>query len=185
MTITSIIVAVAENGVIGNRDKIPWRLPVDLEHFSSLTKYHAVSMGRKTYESIIAILGKPLPERLSIVVTRQENYSISNKEGREGRVVHSWDEALACAKMFKNMYAHKLIREIFVIGGAEIYALALPHANRIYITDVHAKVDGDTFFPVLNPLEWEDAIIPTTHLKDEKNEYDCTFRMLEKGKNDS
>jgi len=128
----AIIVAASENNVIGNRQGLPWRLPADLAYFRKVTLGHPVVMGRKTYQSI----GKPLPHRLNIVVSRQPQFQA------EGcLVVTSLEEArLACG------HAHKA----FIIGGSELYRLALPSVDMIYLTRVHAVVDGDTFLPDLD-----------------------------------
>jgi dihydrofolate reductase len=133
MTI-SIIVAVAENQAIGYNNQLLWRLKEDLQRFKSLTMGHHIIMGRKTYESI----GKPLPGRTSVVITRDLNFKA------EGcRVVHSLEEALKVEDS-----------EVFIIGGAEIYNQALPLADKIYLTRIHASFPGDTFFPELDLNEW-------------------------------
>ncbi|MHC1702979.1 MAG: dihydrofolate reductase [Tenuifilaceae bacterium] len=136
MTI-SIIVAVAENQAIGFDNHLLWHLSEDLKRFKSLTLGHHIIMGRKTYESI----GKPLPGRVNIVISRQENLNI------EGcKIAKSIEEALEIAKNDS---------EVFIIGGGEIYQQTLPIANRIYLTRVHASYPGDTFFPELNFIEWD------------------------------
>lgn len=131
----SIIVAVAENGVIGDRNQLLWHIREDLQHFKALTTGHPVVMGRKTYES----LGRPLPGRRNVVITRQD-VSI---EGCE--VVHSLGEALA---LFRSD------EEVFIIGGAQVYAEALPRAGRFYLTRVEHPYEGDTCFPDWNPAAW-------------------------------
>lgn len=131
----SIIVAVAENGVIGNNNALLWHIREDLQHFKALTTGHPVVMGRKTYES----LGRPLPNRVNVVVTRQE-LAIPGCE-----VVHSLDEALA-------LFGPE--EEVFIIGGAQIYAEALPLADRFYLTRVEHPYEGDTRFPEWNPAQW-------------------------------
>lgn len=143
MPIVSLLVAVAANGVIGRDNRIPWHLPEDLAYFKRLTLGHPVVMGRKTYESIIASLGKPLPGRTNIVVTRQPGYSAP-----ECTVVASFDAALDAARASD---------EVFVIGGAEIYRLALERADRVYLTRLDAAFEGDTFFPTLDPAAWREA----------------------------
>ena len=131
----SIIVAVAENGVIGDKNTLLWHIREDLQHFKALTLGHPVVMGRKTYES----LGRPLPGRRNAVVTRQE-------VAIEGcTVVHSLDEAVALFPADE---------EVFVIGGAQIYAEALPRAERFYLTRVWPDYEGDTRFPDWNPADW-------------------------------
>jgi len=129
MTRLCLIAAVAENGVIGRDNALPWRLPDDLKHFKALTLGHPVLMGRKTWES----LGRPLPGRENLVVTRNPGYQAS-----ACRVVHSLPEALAAC-------AHAELA--FVIGGGELYAQALPFADTLYLTEVRAEVEGDATFP--------------------------------------
>ena len=132
----SLIVAVARNGVIGQSNQLPWRLPEDLKRFRAITMGHHIIMGRRTWESI----GRPLPGRTSVVVTRRGDYA-----ARGALVVHSLAEALAaCAGD----------EEVFVIGGAEIYREALPLADRIYLTRIHADYAGDVFLPPLSEKEW-------------------------------
>lgn len=131
----SIIVAVAENGVIGDKNALLWHISEDLKHFKALTTGHPVIMGRKTFES----LSRPLPNRENVVLTRQA------LEIPGCRVVHSLDEAVALFPRDE---------ELFVIGGAEIYAEALPHAARFYLTRVCHAYEGDTRFPAWNAAEW-------------------------------
>ena len=131
----AIIVAVAENGVIGGDNRLLWHISEDLKHFKAVTTGHPVVMGRKTYES----LGRPLPGRRNVVVTRQ-NISI---EGCD--VVHSLDEAYALFPPEE---------EVFVIGGAQIYAQALPLADRFYLTRVFRAYEGDTHFPEWDEAQW-------------------------------
>ncbi len=157
----SIIAALAENRVIGVNNTLPWRLPNDLKHFRRLTTGHAIVMGRKNYESI----GKPLPERTNIVVTRNRDYRASGC-----LIAHSLDDALALAKNDP---------EIFVIGGAEIYREALPRTDKLYLTQVHAAVDGDTFFPEINPAGWKETA-RERHAADEKHAYAYSFVVLER-----
>lgn len=131
----SLIVAVAQNGVIGDRNALLWHISEDLKHFKALTSGHPVVMGRKTYES----LGRPLPNRTNVVITRQ------NIEIPGCRVVHSLDEALA---LFPGD------EEVFIIGGAQIYAEALPRADRFYLTRVFHDYEGDTRFPEWDEAQW-------------------------------
>ena len=132
----SIVVAVSENGVIGVRNQLPWRIPGDLARFKRITMGNTLLMGRKTFESI----GKPLPGRTSLVLTRDPSY-----RAPEGVLVaHGVDEAMARAPG----------PEIFVIGGGEIYDLLLAAADRIYLTRVHGKYEGDTFFDSPDADEW-------------------------------
>jgi dihydrofolate reductase len=125
----SVIAALAKNRVIGVENRLPWRLPEDLAHFKALTLGHPILMGRKTFES----LGRPLPGRRNVVITRNPDYR------PEGAVVaHSIDAAIAlCADA----------DEIFFIGGAELYAQAIPLADRLYLTEVDVEAEGDAWFP--------------------------------------
>ena len=131
----SIIAAVAQNGVIGDRNALLWHISEDMKHFKTLTTGHPVVMGRKTWES----LGRPLPNRTNVVITRQAI------EIPGCRVVHSLDEALA---LFPGD------EEVFIIGGAQIYAEALPRADRFYLTRVFHDYEGDTHFPEWNEELW-------------------------------
>lgn len=159
----ALIVATSENGVIGNKNSIPWYLPCDLKHFAQKTTGHTVLMGRKTFESILARLGKPLPNRKNIVLTTQPHYA---PEG--ALVVHSWEEAVEKTKG----------EDVYVAGGAEIYKLTLPHADTLFLTVVHAEIPGDTFF-TFTKNEWRE-VAKEFHPKDEKNEFDCTFYSYER-----
>lgn len=139
----AIIVAVARNGVIGRDNTLPWRLPADLKHFKATTLGKPIVMGRKTFES----LGKPLPGRTNIVITRAENFSA------EGAViVHSLDDALQAADA---VAVRDGAAEIMVIGGAQIYKEALPLAQVLYYTRVDLDVDGDAFFADVDPTQWD------------------------------
>jgi dihydrofolate reductase len=160
----SIIAALGENRVIGAQGKIPWHLPADFQKFKALTLGHPVIMGKNTFESI----GKPLPGRTNIVLTKDPNYAA------EGCVVaHSLDDALALAG--------KESEEIFIIGGGAVYELALPLADTLYLTEVHGIFEGDAFFPEFNEDEWR-LVSSEPHTKDEKNAYDYEFRVYEREK---
>ena len=135
----AIIAAVARNGVIGVRNRMPWHVPEDLKRFRRLTLGHAVIMGRRTFESI----GKPLAGRNNIVVTRSPGWT-----GSGCRAAHSIETALAA------VHAQQ---EAFVIGGAEIYALALPFACRLYITEIERDFEGDAFFPEFDRSRWREV----------------------------
>ena len=138
----SLIVAVADNNVIGIDNKMPWHIPDDFKHFKAKTIGKPCIMGRKTYESILDALGKPLPKRTSIVISRS-NYK------HEGCITaSSLDEAIELAKAYASP---DYDNEIIVMGGAQIYKLALPVANRIYLTRVHQEPEGDAFFPEFGP----------------------------------
>jgi len=137
--IVSLIVAMDERGGIGLKDQVPWRLPADLKRFKALTMGHHLIVGRKTYESI----GRPLPGRTMIIVTRRKDYSA------EGcLVVSSVPQALHLAK-------ERGETEAFIGGGGMIYAQALPHADRIYLTRVHTQVEADVFFPPWDKIGWQ------------------------------
>jgi dihydrofolate reductase len=141
----SIIVAMAQNRTIGINNTLPWRCPEDLKHFKSLTMGHHMIMGRKTFDSI----GKPLPGRTTVVVTRNPELKIAGCV-----VTHSLDEAIAaCAGD----------DEIFVVGGAELYAQALPLADRLYLTEVQQNVDGDAHFPLFDMKQWQEIAREARH----------------------
>lgn len=141
----SLIVATAKNNAIGRNNELPWHLPQDLKYFKSVTLGKPVIMGRKTFESI----GKPLPGRTNIVVTRQKNWSVAGV-----LVAKSVEEALEIAQQFRGEQS-SLAEEVMVIGGAEIYRHALPIADRVYLTKIDIDVEGaDAFFPELPPEQW-------------------------------
>ncbi|MGR4067359.1 dihydrofolate reductase [Billgrantia sp. C5P2] len=141
----AMIAAVARNGVIGVDNKLPWHLPEDLKFFKRMTQAKPLIMGRKTFASI----GRPLPGRLNIVVTRDKTF---HHDGV--RVCHDLESALFLADQQATIDA---CDEIMVMGGGEIYAQALPHASRIYLTEVDVEVDGDARFPELDPGEWQEV----------------------------
>jgi len=138
----SLIAAVAENGVIGKDNDLVWSLPDDFRYFKETTTGHPMIMGRKTWDS----LGKPLPNRLHIIITRQPDFTAP----AECLVVDSLEKALDEARKTGN-------EEAFVIGGAEIYKQALPQADRLYLTEVKASFEGDTYFPAFNPADWTEV----------------------------
>lgn len=162
MTRLAIIVAVAENGVIGRDNGLPWKISEDMRHFKGVTMGKPVVMGRKTYESI----GKPLPGRLNIVITRNPAY---RAEGV--RIVGSLDEALAVGGQAAGESGAE---EIVVIGGSEIYAAAIPNAERLYITEIHASVEGDAMFPAIDWSHWREAS-RENHAAQPPNVYDYSF----------
>jgi len=142
----ALIVAMAANRCIGMDNMLPWRLPADLQYFKRMTSGKAIVMGRTTYDS----LGRPLPNRTNIVVTRDPAW-----EGPIGtRVVHSLEAALALAEAVAVVNAQD---EALVIGGAEVYAQALPLVSRMYITEVEASVEGDAFFPAWDRSQWQET----------------------------
>lgn len=164
--IISLIAAMAENRVIGRNNDLPWKLPDDMKFFMQTTKGHYVVMGRKNYDSLHEKF-KPLPNRTNIVVTRQKNFQAPGC-----MVVHAVCEALTIAKDNKE-------KEAFIIGGAEIYKLALSHAHRIYLTEIHAVVDGDTFFPEFDKKIWRE-ISRTPHASDERHPFSFDFVTYER-----
>ena len=160
----SLMAAMAENYIIGRSNDLPWHLPKDFQRFKDETKGNLIIMGRKTFESLGS---KPLPKRTNVIITRQADYKA------EGCVVvSSLDEALQYAGQTDDS-------EPFVIGGGEIYELALPYAHRIYLTIVHTEIEGDTRFPEFNPEEWqitERSPMP----EDEHHDYPFTFYTYER-----
>lgn len=141
----ALIWAMSRNGVIGRNNALPWHLPEDLRYFKRVTFGKPVIMGRKTWESI----GRPLPGRANIVITRDEGF-----QAEGARVVHSLEQALSVAQSIALLDG---VDEAMVIGGAEIYALALPLAQRLYLTQVHAEVEGDACFPALDLSGWQEV----------------------------
>ena len=162
----SLIVAVSENNVIGKDNQLLWHLKDDLKHFKNTTRGHHVIAGRKTFES----QGKPLPGRTNIIITRNRNYKA------EGCiVVHSLDEAL-------NVIQND--NEPFIIGGEQIYRMALPFVNKIYLTRVHATFTGDTHFPDIDMNHWQE-ICREYHEEDENNDYSFSIIVLTRNVNTS
>jgi dihydrofolate reductase len=159
--VISLVVAVAENGLIGRDGGLPWRIPGDLRHFKAVTMGKPIVMGRKTWES----LGRPLPGRRNIVITRNADY---RAEG--AAVAHDLNAAIAVAGDAP---------EICVIGGAEIYAQALPRAHRLYLTEVHGAPAGDTFFPAFDRGAWREVSREAIKA-DEKASHDASIVVLEK-----
>ena len=159
----ALIVAMAENRVIGRNNQLPWRIPADLRHFKALTMGKPIIMGRKTYESI----GRPLPGRDNIVITADSRYQA---EGCQ--VVHSIDQALEAAGS---------CAEAMIIGGANLYRQTLENAERLYLTLVKAEPEGDVWFPAIELQQWRE-IERETHQADERNEYDYDFVVLERAR---
>ena len=157
----SIIVAASANNVIGAQGDLPWRLSDDLKRFKAVTMGKPVIMGRKTWESI----GRPLPGRQNIVITRQEGFAADGCD-----VVPSTEAATAAAGD---------AAEIMVIGGSQVYELFLPQAERLYLTRVYADVEGDAFFPVVDENEWR-LVSDEPHSADDRNEFDFSFRIYER-----
>ena len=151
----------ARNRVIGRNNALPWHLPADLKRFKALTMGHAVILGRKTFDAI----GKPLPGRRWIVVTRDRDWRHTGAE-----VAHDLDQAVRAV-------AHEA--EVFVAGGAEVYAQALARADRLYLTVIHADIDGDARFPAIEPAEWR-LIEDQPHPADERHAHPYSFRRYER-----
>ena len=159
----SLIAAVADNGVIGAAGDIPWRLPEDWKRFKATTLGHHLLMGRLTWESI----GKPLPGRTTVVISR------GRPELPEGvHLASSLDRAIEIA-------AEAAETEVFVAGGAGIYRLALPRADRLYLTRVHAAIEGDTLFPEWDQREWE-LVASDRHQADERHAWAFTFQVFDR-----
>lgn len=159
----TLVVAVADNGVIGRDGALPWRLPEDLRRFKAQTLGKPVLMGRRTFDSI----GRALPGRLNLVLTRRGDYVAPPGAG-EVVVVRDWAGAVRAAGAAP---------ELMVIGGAEIYAMALPHATRILLTRVHAEVEGDTRLPPFDPAQWREASVER-RARDTQNPLDMSFVEL-------
>ena len=157
MTI-SIIVAMSENGVIGRDDDLPWHLSADLQKFKQITMGHHIVMGRKTYESI----NRLLPGRTTVIITRQQDYEV------DGAVILN---DLASVHELADADS-----ELFIIGGGQIYQAALDMADKLYITRVHAIVDGDTVFPEFNWEHWE-LESRDDHQADDRNDHDYSFEV--------
>lgn len=161
----SILVAMARNRVIGQDNRLPWHLPADLKHFKSLTTGHIIIMGRKTYESI----GRPLPGRTNIVITRQKNFKAIG-----ATIVHSVENALQACKQVST-----LNQEHFIIGGAEIFQQTLKICQRMYITEIQRDFEGDTFFPEFDPNDWKETQ-RDKHYSDQDNNIEYHFIVLDR-----
>ncbi len=159
----SLIVAVSDNAVIGRDGGLPWHLPRDLRHFKSTTMGHHLIIGRRTWDEV----GKPLPGRTMVVVTRSLRFTAAG-----ATVVHSLEEALEVSRNDE---------EPFIGGGAHIYRMALAQklVERLYLTRVHAEVEGDTFLPEIDFDDWE-LVSSEHHAADEKNTHACTFEIYER-----
>jgi len=163
----SLIAAVAENGVIGRGGDLPWHLSEDLQRFKRLTMGHAILMGRKTWESI----GRPLPGRQSIVISRQSGFSTGFDEVT---VAGNFEEAFAQASQ-----ADCAQDQAFVIGGAQVYAMTFPHANRLLLTRVHTRLEGDVFFPEVDWDQWQ-LVEEENHEADERNDFAYSFQIFQR-----
>ena len=156
----SLIVARAENNVIGSRNDLPWYLPADLKRFRELTTHHTVVMGRRTYDSIVERLGHALPERRNIVLTRQ---SIG----------------LPDAEIVHNVEMLKTLGKVFVIGGEQVYNQTIHMADKLYVTEVKADIPGDARFPHIDSATWQE-VSREPHTKDDRNEFDYDFVVYER-----
>ena len=161
----SLIVAASENNVIGRDNDLPWKLPDDMKHFVKTTKGHCILMGRKNLESF----GRLLPNRTNILLTRDQKYKF---EGAE--IFFDLKKAIEFAKESGET-------ELMVIGGGEIYRQCMQFTDRIYITRVHSEIEGDVYFPELDPAVWE-LISEEFHNKDERHNYSFTFQTFERTK---
>jgi dihydrofolate reductase len=157
----SLIVAMTPDGVIGRDNDLPWRLPDDLKRFKALTMGRAVIMGRRTWDSI----GRPLPGRTSIVLSRSATFAPQG--------------AIVVPDLERALDAAGAVDEAFVIGGAQVYALALPVARRLYLTLVHGDVAGDARFPKIDPQQWRE-IERSERPADERHAFAMTFSVLER-----
>ena len=165
--IISLIAAVTENNVIGKDNDLIWNLPTDMRFFMKTTEHHCVLMGRRNYESIPPKY-RPLKNRTNIVVTRQEDYG-----GEEDiQVVASIEEGIQYAK-------NQGEKELFVIGGGQIYAQTLDLAHKLYITEIKANLEGDTFFPEFDRSQWEE-LSRIKHPADERHAYEFFFTVLQR-----
>lgn len=156
-----MIAAASENNGLGKNNELVWHLPDDFKRFKRITSGHHIIMGRKTFESF----PKPLPNRTHIIITRDKKYTAA-----DCLIAHSLEEALVLAKKDQNP---------FVIGGGEIYHLALPHADEIELTRVHTKVDADAFFPEIRKQEWE-LVADEFHPEDDKHQHPFTYQTFKR-----
>lgn len=163
--VISLIVAVAENGVIGKDNGLPWHLGADLKRFKALTTGHTILMGKNTYLSI----GRPLPNRRNVVLSR----SLAPEEAPGCDLITSLDE-LDSLGLEPN-------EELFVIGGARVYGQLMPKADKLYLTKVHTQADGDVSFPEIDWDEWE-MTSEEKGFSDEKNDFDYSFQNFERKK---
>lgn len=159
---TSLIAAMGKNRVIGNNNALIWDIPIDMAWFREKTRGKTVIMGRNTYESILGIRSAPLPKRTNIVVTRQQNYDTSDFPSV--LVSQNLEDAIALAK---EQAKKEETNEVFIIGGAQIYALGIPLSDRLYLTYIEQEYEGDTFFPQFDENNW-DVSYQERHEKTEK-----------------
>jgi dihydrofolate reductase len=161
--IISLIAAVDTQNGIGKNNQLPWQLSSDLRRFKRITMGHIIVMGRKTYETI----GRVLPGRVMIVLTKQENFDIDH-----GYVLNSLDEAIQFAKNANE-------NELFIIGGGEVFSQSINKADRIYLTSVQTDAHADTFFPSIDPGNWE-IIEKESQYRNDQDEFNSTFRIYQR-----
>lgn len=166
--IISIIVAMADNRIIGLNNQMPWHLPADLAWFKYNTVNKPVIMGRKTFASI----GRPLPQRHNIIISRQT--AAENRPPRPETTQVSWVNSIDAAL---ELASHEATQEVMIIGGATIYQQLLPVADRLYLTHIEAQLSGDTHFPDYSQQSWH-CLFSESHLADSKNPYPYRFEIL-------
>jgi len=164
--VISLIAALTQNHVIGRNNDLPWRLPDDMKYFMQTTKQHHVIMGRKNYDSIPEKF-RPLPNRVNIIVTRQPHFN-----ALDCLVVHSLDEGLSVARKASE-------KEVFIIGGAEIYKAAMPQVQRMYLTEIRTILPGDTHFPTFDRTQWREAS-RKAHPADDRHAYAFDFVVYDR-----
>lgn len=160
----AIIVAMDNNNLIGSDNKLPWHLPADLQYFKQTTLGSSVVMGRKTFDSIVAMIGKPLPGRENIILSRDTRLNIPGC-----RVINDIGEIKKLKKL----------DNAFIIGGSNIYTQTIDIVDKIYITQIDDEFNGDAYFPTIDTKKWQ-VLSEEKHLKDEKNAYDYSFKILGK-----
>ncbi len=170
--VSSLIVAAGSNGAIGGDNKMLWHMPADMRYFKEMTTNNTVIMGRKSYEAI----GKPLPNRVNIVISKNEKYKLNGCY-----TVTSIEEALNLAQKLYGNNSKTTEQQIFVIGGAQIYKLAIPIVDKLYVTEIKGEFEGDAFFDNVDLNIWREAS-RDSHKKDEKNKYDYNFVVYERKK---
>ena len=163
----ALIAAYSQNRVVGNDNKLPWHLPEDLQYFKRCTSGKAIIMGRKTFDSI----GRPLPNRTNIVITRNEAFQAEGV-----KVVSSLAQAIELAAAVNEVNG---VEEVMIIGGATIYELALPLADRLYLTHVHANIEGDAYFPQVDFSGWYETQ-RSDYSASDNNPYDYSFVVYDK-----
>lgn len=164
--IISLIAALTKNRVIGKNNNLPWHLPDDMKYFMQTTKEHHVIMGRKNYESIPEKF-RPLPNRTNIVVTRQKNFTAPGCH-----IVHTLEAGIDMARREGE-------KELFIIGGSEIYDLGMAYADQLYLTEIDTILEGDTYFPPINKEEWKE-LSRTHHEADARHAYSFDFVVYKK-----